>query len=182
MGFAHPHEFGSTDPRKSPGPGRTPGPPWFPLMAAPPSPSLLGLDPTLLCPTQNKPWKKLKTVLKYSPFVVSFRKHYPWVQLSGHAGESRGAGRGAHSAGQTPGLRKELQSCSLEFSFPICTVGLVTGCTSWGSYGKCLDLGWPIHTSGLRAVSCYPGVGEKVLNFGDKWAWAQILGLLFICG
>lgn len=34
----------------------------------------------------NKPWKKLKTVLKYSPFVVSFRKHYPWVQLSGHAG------------------------------------------------------------------------------------------------
>ncbi|KAK2088506.1 hypothetical protein P7K49_034413 [Saguinus oedipus] len=34
----------------------------------------------------RKPWKKLKTVLKYSPFVVSFRKHYPWVQLSGHAG------------------------------------------------------------------------------------------------
>ncbi|XP_007087313.2 inositol-trisphosphate 3-kinase C [Panthera tigris] len=34
----------------------------------------------------NKPWKKLKTVLRYSPFVVSFRKHYPWVQLSGHAG------------------------------------------------------------------------------------------------
>lgn len=34
----------------------------------------------------NKQWKKLKTVLKYSPFVVSFRKHYPWVQLSGHAG------------------------------------------------------------------------------------------------
>ncbi|XP_049756250.1 inositol-trisphosphate 3-kinase C [Elephas maximus indicus] len=34
----------------------------------------------------NKPWKRLKTVLKYSPFMVSFRKHYPWVQLSGHAG------------------------------------------------------------------------------------------------
>ncbi|XP_037675606.1 LOW QUALITY PROTEIN: inositol-trisphosphate 3-kinase C [Choloepus didactylus] len=34
----------------------------------------------------NKPWKKLKTVLKYSPFMVSFRRHYPWVQLSGHAG------------------------------------------------------------------------------------------------
>ncbi|XP_019659872.2 inositol-trisphosphate 3-kinase C isoform X1 [Ailuropoda melanoleuca] len=34
----------------------------------------------------NKPWKKLKTVLRYSPFMVSFRKHYPWVQLSGHAG------------------------------------------------------------------------------------------------
>ncbi|XP_069854983.1 inositol-trisphosphate 3-kinase C-like [Dipodomys merriami] len=37
-------------------------------------------------PSGTKPWKKLKTVLKYSPFVVSFRKHYPWVQLSGHAG------------------------------------------------------------------------------------------------
>ncbi|KAM4825099.1 inositol-trisphosphate 3-kinase C [Thomomys bottae] len=37
-------------------------------------------------PSGSKPWKKLKTVLKYSPFVVSFRKHYPWVQLSGHAG------------------------------------------------------------------------------------------------
>ncbi|XP_059522463.1 inositol-trisphosphate 3-kinase C isoform X1 [Myotis daubentonii] len=34
----------------------------------------------------NKSWKKLKTVLKYSPFMVYFRKHYPWVQLSGHAG------------------------------------------------------------------------------------------------
>ncbi|XP_004459052.1 inositol-trisphosphate 3-kinase C [Dasypus novemcinctus] len=34
----------------------------------------------------NKPWKKLKTILKYSPFVVSFYRHYPWVQLSGHAG------------------------------------------------------------------------------------------------
>ncbi|XP_049985015.1 inositol-trisphosphate 3-kinase C isoform X1 [Alexandromys fortis] len=35
----------------------------------------------------SKPWKKLKTVLKYSPFMVSFHKHhYPWVQLSGHAG------------------------------------------------------------------------------------------------
>ncbi|XP_036989641.2 inositol-trisphosphate 3-kinase C isoform X2 [Artibeus jamaicensis] len=39
-----------------------------------------------LSQVENKPWKKLKTVLKYSPFVVSFRKHYPWVQLSGHAG------------------------------------------------------------------------------------------------
>ncbi|KAM9755146.1 inositol-trisphosphate 3-kinase C isoform 2-T2 [Dama dama] len=38
------------------------------------------------CVSPNKPWKKLKTVLKYSPFVVSFRKHYPWVQLSGHSG------------------------------------------------------------------------------------------------
>ncbi|XP_006900965.1 PREDICTED: inositol-trisphosphate 3-kinase C [Elephantulus edwardii] len=34
----------------------------------------------------NKSWKRLKTVLKYSPFMVSFHKHYPWVQLSGHVG------------------------------------------------------------------------------------------------
>ena len=42
----------------------------------------------------SKPWKKLKTVLKYSPFMVSFHKHhYPWVQLSGHAGENGEIGR-----------------------------------------------------------------------------------------
>lgn len=83
------------DLRKPLGLGKVPGPPSFPFTAISAFPSLLGLslDPTLLCPTQNKPWKKLKTVLKYSPFVVSFRKHYPWVQLSGHAGESRGQWR-----------------------------------------------------------------------------------------
>ncbi|KFO19015.1 inositol-trisphosphate 3-kinase C isoform X2 [Fukomys damarensis] len=42
----------------------------------------------------SKPWKKLKTVLKYSPFVVSFRKHYPWVQLSGHAGNFQAGANG----------------------------------------------------------------------------------------
>ncbi|XP_004874282.1 inositol-trisphosphate 3-kinase C [Heterocephalus glaber] len=42
----------------------------------------------------RKPWKKLKTVLKYSPFVVSFRKHYPWVQLSGHAGNFQAGANG----------------------------------------------------------------------------------------
>ena len=90
--LAHPNELESSDSRKPPGLGKATGPPSCPLLALPASPSLPGLspDPTLLCLTQNKPWKKLKTVLKYSPFVVSFRKHYPWVQLSGHAGESRG--------------------------------------------------------------------------------------------
>ncbi|XP_038238098.1 inositol-trisphosphate 3-kinase C isoform X1 [Dermochelys coriacea] len=35
---------------------------------------------------QNKPWKKLKSMVHWSPFVVSFKKCYPWVQLAGHAG------------------------------------------------------------------------------------------------
>lgn len=34
----------------------------------------------------NKSWKKLKTVVHWSPFVVSFKKRYPWIQLAGHAG------------------------------------------------------------------------------------------------
>lgn len=35
---------------------------------------------------QNKSWQKLKTMVHWSPFVVSFKKRYPWVQLAGHAG------------------------------------------------------------------------------------------------
>ncbi|XP_040262113.1 inositol-trisphosphate 3-kinase C isoform X2 [Bufo bufo] len=31
-------------------------------------------------------WRKLKNMVHWSPFVVSFKKHYPWVQLAGHAG------------------------------------------------------------------------------------------------
>ncbi|XP_057567897.1 inositol-trisphosphate 3-kinase C isoform X2 [Hippopotamus amphibius kiboko] len=57
----------------------------------------------------NKPWKKLKTVLKYSPFVVSFRKHYPWVQLSGHSGNFQ--------AGEDGWILKrfcQYEQCSLE--------------------------------------------------------------------
>ncbi|XP_069500559.1 inositol-trisphosphate 3-kinase A-like [Ambystoma mexicanum] len=34
----------------------------------------------------TKSWKKLKTIVHWSPFVVSFKKRYPWVQLAGHAG------------------------------------------------------------------------------------------------
>lgn len=36
--------------------------------------------------SQNKSWHKLKTMVHFSPFVVSFKKRYPWVQLAGHAG------------------------------------------------------------------------------------------------
>ncbi len=41
---------------------------------------------SLLCFLQNKSWQKLKTMVHWSPFVVSFKKRYPWVQLAGHAG------------------------------------------------------------------------------------------------
>lgn len=34
----------------------------------------------------NKSWNKLKNMVHWSPFVVSFKKRYPWVQLAGHAG------------------------------------------------------------------------------------------------
>ncbi|KAM9317937.1 inositol-trisphosphate 3-kinase Cb [Pholidichthys leucotaenia] len=34
----------------------------------------------------NKSWHKLKTMVNCSPFIVSFKKRYPWVQLAGHAG------------------------------------------------------------------------------------------------
>ncbi|XP_078480459.1 inositol-trisphosphate 3-kinase C-like [Lampetra planeri] len=37
-------------------------------------------------PVHNKSWQKLKTMVHCSPFVVSFKKRYPWVQLAGHAG------------------------------------------------------------------------------------------------
>ncbi|XP_043119996.1 inositol-trisphosphate 3-kinase Cb [Puntigrus tetrazona] len=37
-------------------------------------------------PTGAKSWRKLKTMVHCSPFVVSFKKRYPWVQLAGHAG------------------------------------------------------------------------------------------------
>ncbi|XP_075043130.1 inositol-trisphosphate 3-kinase C [Mixophyes fleayi] len=34
----------------------------------------------------NTSWRKLKNMVHWSPFVVSFKKHYPWIQLAGHAG------------------------------------------------------------------------------------------------
>ncbi|XP_072885141.1 inositol-trisphosphate 3-kinase C-like isoform X2 [Hemitrygon akajei] len=56
------------------------------------SPSMLRVsDHPLAAPVnsstvKNKSWKKLKTMVHWSPFVVSFKKRYPWVQLAGHAG------------------------------------------------------------------------------------------------
>ncbi|XP_020784185.1 inositol-trisphosphate 3-kinase Cb [Boleophthalmus pectinirostris] len=48
-----------------------------------------GRVPSLCSPedgSTNKSWQKLKTMVHWSPFVVSFKKRYPWVQLAGHAG------------------------------------------------------------------------------------------------
>ncbi|XP_050990908.1 inositol-trisphosphate 3-kinase Cb [Labeo rohita] len=47
------------------------------------SPSMFGSPDEL---TGAKSWRKLKTMVHCSPFVVSFKKRYPWVQLAGHAG------------------------------------------------------------------------------------------------
>ncbi|XP_016431838.1 inositol-trisphosphate 3-kinase A-like [Sinocyclocheilus rhinocerous] len=47
------------------------------------SPNMIGSADEL---TGAKSWRKLKTMVHCSPFVVSFKKTYPWVQLAGHAG------------------------------------------------------------------------------------------------
>uniref|UniRef100_A0A8C5SDL0 Kinase n=1 Tax=Laticauda laticaudata TaxID=8630 RepID=A0A8C5SDL0_LATLA len=49
-----------------------------------PPPHPLPCTPSLYL--QNKPWKKLKGLVQWSPCLVSFQKRYPWVQLAGHAG------------------------------------------------------------------------------------------------
>ncbi|XP_026543536.1 inositol-trisphosphate 3-kinase C isoform X2 [Notechis scutatus] len=52
------------------------------LGQTPPPPLIL--SPSLCL--QNKPWKKLKGLVQWSPCLVSFQKRHPWVQLAGHAG------------------------------------------------------------------------------------------------
>ncbi|XP_027017016.1 inositol-trisphosphate 3-kinase Cb [Tachysurus fulvidraco] len=36
--------------------------------------------------SRPRSWRKLKSMVHITPFVVSYKKHYPWVQLAGHAG------------------------------------------------------------------------------------------------
>ncbi|XP_056284576.1 inositol-trisphosphate 3-kinase B isoform X1 [Pseudoliparis swirei] len=54
------------------------------------------LDPALLTSQQraNKSWKKIKNMVHWSPFVMSFKKKYPWVQLAGHAGSFKAGANG----------------------------------------------------------------------------------------
>lgn len=41
---------------------------------------------------QHKSWKKIKNMVHWSPFVMSFKKKYPWIQLAGHAGMNESLG------------------------------------------------------------------------------------------
>uniref|UniRef100_A0A8C6YV23 Kinase n=1 Tax=Nothoprocta perdicaria TaxID=30464 RepID=A0A8C6YV23_NOTPE len=41
-----------------------------------------------------KSWRKIKNMVHWSPFVMSFKKKYPWIQLAGHAGSFKAAANG----------------------------------------------------------------------------------------
>ncbi|XP_077366159.1 uncharacterized protein itpkb isoform X2 [Festucalex cinctus] len=42
----------------------------------------------------HKSWKKIKNMVHWSPFVMSFKKKYPWIQLAGHAGSFKAGANG----------------------------------------------------------------------------------------
>ncbi|XP_073349375.1 uncharacterized protein itpkb isoform X2 [Pagrus major] len=54
------------------------------------------LNPALLTSRQkaHKSWKKIKNMVHWSPFVMSFKKKYPWIQLAGHAGSFKAGANG----------------------------------------------------------------------------------------
>ncbi|XP_072296942.1 inositol-trisphosphate 3-kinase A isoform X2 [Eucyclogobius newberryi] len=54
------------------------------------------LNPTTLSSQQkaHKSWKKIKNMVHWSPFVMSFKKKYPWIQLAGHAGSFKAGANG----------------------------------------------------------------------------------------
>ncbi|KAM6964878.1 LOW QUALITY PROTEIN: inositol-trisphosphate 3-kinase B, partial [Aplochiton taeniatus] len=54
------------------------------------------LNPALLTSQQraHKSWKKIKNMVHWSPFVMSFKKKYPWIQLAGHAGSFKAGANG----------------------------------------------------------------------------------------
>uniref|UniRef100_A0A4W4HMB3 Kinase n=1 Tax=Electrophorus electricus TaxID=8005 RepID=A0A4W4HMB3_ELEEL len=43
---------------------------------------------------QHKSWKKIKNIVHWSPFMMSFKKKYPWIQLAGHAGSFKAGANG----------------------------------------------------------------------------------------
>uniref|UniRef100_G3RGJ9 Kinase n=1 Tax=Gorilla gorilla gorilla TaxID=9595 RepID=G3RGJ9_GORGO len=53
-----------------------------------PTLGLLGGSPS------SKSWRKIKNMVHWSPFVMSFKKKYPWIQLAGHAGSFKAAANG----------------------------------------------------------------------------------------
>lgn len=54
------------------------------------------LNPSYLSSQQkaHKSWKKIKNMVHWSPFVMSFKKKYPWIQLAGHAGSFKAGANG----------------------------------------------------------------------------------------
>ncbi|TMS12399.1 Inositol-trisphosphate 3-kinase B [Larimichthys crocea] len=54
------------------------------------------LNPALISSKQkaHKSWKKIKNMVHWSPFVMSFKKKYPWIQLAGHAGSFKAGANG----------------------------------------------------------------------------------------
>ncbi|XP_028295545.1 inositol-trisphosphate 3-kinase B [Gouania willdenowi] len=55
------------------------------------------LSPVALSSQQraHKSWKKIKNMVhSWSPFVMSFKKKYPWIQLAGHAGSFKAGANG----------------------------------------------------------------------------------------
>ncbi|XP_074470891.1 inositol-trisphosphate 3-kinase B-like isoform X2 [Sebastes fasciatus] len=54
------------------------------------------LNPAVLTSQQkaHKSWKKIKNMVHWSPFVMSFKKKYPWIQLAGHAGSFKAGANG----------------------------------------------------------------------------------------
>ncbi|KAM6915281.1 uncharacterized protein itpkb [Xenentodon cancila] len=54
------------------------------------------LNPALINSQQkaHKSWKKIKNMVHWSPFVMSFKKKYPWIQLAGHAGSFKAGANG----------------------------------------------------------------------------------------
>ncbi|XP_034060253.1 inositol-trisphosphate 3-kinase B isoform X2 [Gymnodraco acuticeps] len=54
------------------------------------------LNPEFLNSQQraHKSWKKIKNMVHWSPFVMSFKKKYPWIQLAGHAGSFKAGANG----------------------------------------------------------------------------------------
>ncbi|KAL2082326.1 hypothetical protein ACEWY4_022144 [Coilia grayii] len=48
----------------------------------------------ILADLQHKSWRKIKNMVHWSPFVMSFKKKYPWIQLAGHAGSFKAGANG----------------------------------------------------------------------------------------
>ncbi|ERE73579.1 inositol-trisphosphate 3-kinase B-like protein [Cricetulus griseus] len=56
--------------------------------------SVLGIACAVLKGNESKSWRKIKNMVQWSPFVMSFKKKYPWIQLAGHAGSFKAAANG----------------------------------------------------------------------------------------